>query len=58
MVHRSRAVAAEQKSVPQVLMRETPATDERSCPGKGILWGGLISAALWLALIALLNSLM
>jgi len=58
MVNRSREVAAEPDSVPQVLTGRSPATEERSCPGKGILWGGLISAVLWLVLIFLLTPLM
>lgn len=58
MANRSRAVAAEPDSVPQALTGQTHSTRERSCPGKGILWGGLISAALWLILIAVFNSLM
>ncbi len=58
MVSRSRSVAVSPKSLPQVLSGQTPETEERSCPGKGMLWGGLISAVLWLILIALLTPLL
>lgn len=58
MVNRSTAVTTEPKSVPQVVTGQAPVAEERSCPGKGILWGGLISAVLWLILIALLIPLM
>jgi len=58
MVSRSRSVAVSPKSLPRVLTEQTPATEERSCPGKGMLWGGLISAVLWLILIALLTPLL
>lgn len=58
MLNRSRAVAAEHDNVPQVLTKQTPATEEHSSPGKGMLWGSLISAVLWLILIALIAPLM
>jgi len=57
MGNQSRAVAAKADSVPQIVAGKKPAADERSCPGKGILWGGVISAALWLILITFLTLL-
>ncbi|NPV04855.1 MAG: hypothetical protein HPY67_09000 [Syntrophaceae bacterium] len=59
MGHQGRVLAAERDSVPQDLAgHQAAAADVRACPGKGILWGALISALLWLVLIAVLAPLL